>query len=77
MGQMNLDGKYHKADISDLPLGIEIAFVCDDVHTAYAKAVAAGAVAVAPVVQKPWGQSVAYVRSQEGSLIELCSPVSA
>jgi lactoylglutathione lyase len=24
---------------------------------------------------KPWGQVVAYVRSKEGTLIELCSPI--
>ena len=26
-------------------------------------------------VEKPWGQTVAYVRAIEGSLIELCSPL--
>ena len=74
MGEMNLDGKYQKAD-SVTPLGIELAFVTHDVASAYAKAVAAGAIAIKPPSAKPWGQVVAYVRAKEGSLIELCSPM--
>jgi hypothetical protein len=26
-------------------------------------------------VKKPWGQTVAYVRGKEGSLVDPCSPV--
>lgn len=74
MGEMNLDGKYQKVD-GATPLGIELAFVTPDVASAYAKAVAAGAIAIKPPAEKPWGQVVAYVRAKEGSLIELCSPV--
>ena len=76
LGQMNLDGKYQKSDLTQQPLGVEIAFVTDDVKAAYDIAVKAGAVAIAEPKLKPWGQTVAYVRSIEGSLIELCSPVS-
>lgn len=76
MGEMNLDGRYQKTDRNAIPLGVELAFITDDVASAYAKAVAAGAVAVKAPIAKPWGQIVAYVRSSEGSLIELCSPIS-
>lgn len=75
MGEMNLDGHYQKNDLNAMPFGVELAFVTDDVALAYAKAVAAGAVSVKEQVTKPWGQVVAYVRSREGSLIELCSPI--
>lgn len=75
MGEMNLDGQYQKADLNAAPLGVELAFVTDDVASAYARAIAAGAIAIKPPVEKPWGQLVAYVRAKEGSLIELCSPV--
>ncbi len=75
MGEMNLDGHYQKTDLSTKPLGIELAFVTEDVASAYAKAVAAGAVGIKEPTTKPWGQVVAYVRAKEGSLIELCSPV--
>lgn len=75
MGDMNLDGQYQKADPDALPLGVELAFVTEDVAAAYAKAVDAGAVGIKPPTEKPWGQVVAYVRATDGSLIELCSPV--
>ncbi|MFM9266174.1 VOC family protein [Tychonema sp. BBK16] len=75
MGEMNLDGHYQKPDINATPFGVELAFVTDDVAVSYTKAVAAGAVSVKEPTTKPWGQVVAYVRSREGSLIELCSPI--
>ena len=75
MGEMNLGGDYQKTDPDAAPLGIELAFVTDDVASAYAKAVAAGAIPIKPPMEKPWGQVVAYVRAKDGTLIELCSPV--
>ncbi len=54
---------------------VEIAFVTDDVVAAYEKAVKAGAAAVAQPKEKPWGQTVAYVRDVNGFLVELCSPI--
>ncbi|MDO8774492.1 MAG: VOC family protein [Burkholderiaceae bacterium] len=75
MGYLNLGGVYQKADPAAAPLGVELAFVTEDVVAAYAKAVAAGAIAIKPPVEKPWGQVVGYVRATEGSLIELCSPM--
>ena len=35
--------------------------------------VAAGAQALAAPVTKPWGQTVAYVRCPDGTLVELCT----
>lgn len=74
MGEMNLGGPYQKADPHAAPLGVELAFVTEDVASAYAKAVAAGAIGLKAPIEKPWGQVVAYVRARDGSLIELCSP---
>jgi lactoylglutathione lyase len=53
----------------------EIAFISDDVPTAFANAVTAGAAAYKEPQTKPWGQVVAYVRDNNGFLVELCSPV--
>jgi len=75
MGEMNLGGQYQKCDPNGLPLGVELAFVADDVAAAYKRAIDAGAVAIKEPTKKPWGQVVAYVRATEGSLIELCSPM--
>lgn len=54
---------------------VEVAFVTDDVQAAYERATSAGAEAVAPPKQKPWGQTVAYVRDLNGFLVELCTAV--
>lgn len=77
MGDMNLGGKYAKATIHDKPFGIELAFVTEDVSAAYEKAVSAGALPIKEPQEKPWGQVVGYVRAVDGSLIELCSPMSS
>lgn len=73
LGEMNFGGNYQKTDPTKAPLGVELAFVSDDVAASYDKALAAGAVSMSPPVKKPWGQVVAYVRAKEGSLIEICS----
>jgi catechol 2,3-dioxygenase-like lactoylglutathione lyase family enzyme len=54
---------------------MEIALVTPDVAKAFDKAVAAGAIAIAEPAQKPWGQTVAYVRDDNGFLVELCTPI--
>ncbi|MFG6430001.1 VOC family protein [Roseateles sp. LYH14W] len=64
---------YVAADASDKPLGMEIGFTVTDVQAAFDKAVAAGAKALASPVTKPWGQTVAYVRCPDGTLVELCT----
>ncbi len=66
---------YSKPQPNGQAPAVEIAFVTDDVATAYEKAVKAGAAAVAQPKEKPWGQTVAYVRDLNGFLVELCSPV--
>jgi len=71
----NLGQDYVAADASRQPLGIEIGLVTDDVSAAFERAVAAGASALAPPVIKPWGQTVAYVRTPDGTLVELCTPM--
>jgi catechol 2,3-dioxygenase-like lactoylglutathione lyase family enzyme len=60
---------------SEQPLAVEIALVTDSVQAAYDTALAAGAKAVHAPVKKPWGQTVAYVRDNNGFLVELCTPV--
>ena len=55
--------------------GFEIALVCDDVHEAYNIACKGGAIPAVEPFEKPWGQTVAYVRDINGVLVELCSPM--
>ncbi|MFM9106171.1 MAG: VOC family protein [Chloroflexota bacterium] len=55
--------------------GVELALTTDDVPGAFARAVAAGAVAVKEPAVMSWGQTVSYVRDLDGVLVEICSPV--
>jgi len=75
MGDMNLEGRYIKANIKCEPFGIELAFVTEDVVSAYSKAVESGAISIKEPEEKPWGQLVGYVRAVNGSIIELCPPI--
>jgi len=77
LGQSHFADPIEPVNLSRPVVGIELAFVTDDVSAAFARACAAGAQPLAPPEFKPWGQTVAYVRAQEGTLIELCSPVGA
>lgn len=61
----------------ELAPGFEIALTTDDPHAAYARAVGAGASAVSPPIEKPWGQVVGYVRDLNGCLVEICTPITA
>lgn len=54
---------------------VEVAFVTDDVQAAFGAALKAGAAPVAEPKQKPWGQTVGYVRDPNGFLVEICSPM--
>lgn len=77
LGEKNLPAGYVAADTSSLPLGMEIALVTDDVAASHAKAISAGAIELMPPVRKPWGQTVSYIRTPDGILIELCTPVAS
>jgi lactoylglutathione lyase len=76
LGAKNLPEGYVAADLSPLPLGMEIALVTEVVEEAHRKALSEGASELMPPIQKPWGQTVSYIRSPDGILIELCSPVN-
>jgi lactoylglutathione lyase len=76
MGDANLSGEYVRTSSDGMPFGMELAFVAEDVSAAYAQALACGASAVAEPKSKPWGQIVGYVRTPDGILIELCTPIS-
>jgi len=61
----------------ETPPAAEVAFLTESVDKDYERALAAGAVSVLAPVTKPWGQTVSYVRDNNGFLVEICSPVSA
>jgi len=59
-----------------VPFPFEIAFTTKDVPSAYDAAIQAGCVSISAPSQKPWGQTVSYVRDCNGFLVEICSPIS-
>jgi catechol 2,3-dioxygenase-like lactoylglutathione lyase family enzyme len=69
----NLGHDYVDAQTSVRPLGIEVGLVTDDVPLACERAVQAGATLLKAPATKPWGQTVAYVRCPDGTLVELCT----
>lgn len=66
---------FAEACLDNLAPAVEIAFVTEDVAASYAQAVKSGAQPIAAPKQKPWGQTVAYVRDLNGFLVEICSAV--
>lgn len=77
MGRETLNGNYEKISLDKEPIGQEIVFVDENVNAVYSRAVKAGAISVSAPTEKSWGQTVAYIRSIEGTLIEICSPMNA
>jgi lactoylglutathione lyase len=53
---------------------VEVAFYTDDVAAAFDRAVAAGAEPLAAPKVLPWGQTVAYARGPEGTILGFCTP---
>jgi lactoylglutathione lyase len=76
LGAMNLPSGFIAANTSVQPLGVEVVFVTPTVDRDHANAIATGASEVKAPESKPWGQIVSYVRCPDGTLVELCSPVS-
>jgi lactoylglutathione lyase len=72
MGEANFDGGFQRP--GDQPFNVELALVFDDVPAAFARAVENGGSGLAEPKQKPWGQTVAYVRDPFGTLVELATP---
>jgi lactoylglutathione lyase len=58
------------------PAGFEVWIEATDVPGAVERALAAGAELVLEPERKPWGQTVAYVRDPNGTLVEIGEPVA-
>lgn len=75
-GQQNFPQGMKAVSSKEIP-GFEIAFVAKNVPNALMHALESGAELVAPAEEKPWGQTVAYVRDFNGILVEIGSDMSA
>lgn len=75
LGKTNLPEGFIATDPKDKPLGHEIALVAEDVTKIHNDALALGATELTQPEEKPWGQVVSYVRTPNGILLELCTPM--
>jgi lactoylglutathione lyase len=73
--QQVTSSRVQSAGLARDPAPVEIAFVTQDVDAAFAKALASGATAVKAPEDKPWGQRIAYLRDNNGFIVELCTAV--
>ena len=65
--------EFHRNSPDAPASGAEVGLVSDDVAASFRQALSAGATPVVAPMQKPWGQTVSYVRDNNGFLVEICS----
>ncbi len=75
LAKQNLPNGFRAVSSKELP-GCEIAFISQDIHRSLGSALKAGAELIASAEEKPWGQTVAYVRDFNGILIEIASDMA-
>ncbi len=75
LGNSNFKKGFVKIENTEKPIGIEMAFVTEDIEKEFQKAVNAGAIVFEKIVEKPWGQKVGYLKDNNGMLIEICTPM--
>ncbi|MCU0421999.1 MAG: VOC family protein [Bacteroidia bacterium] len=76
LANSNLKNGFIESSPSDKPFGIELALVTDNVQAIVDKAIALGGLLTEQPIQKPWGQTVAYIRDIDGFLLEICTPIT-
>lgn len=76
LGNTNVAHGLIFSDEAARTLGFEVAFVTDNVKQAHSHAITNGAIELSPPKVKPWGQTVSYVKTPDGVLVELCTPVA-
>lgn len=76
LANSNLSNGFLESSLSTKPFGIELGFVTDNVNEIIEIAIQNGAEIVEAAKEKPWGQTVAYIRDINGFLLEICTPMS-
>lgn len=75
LAKANFKEGFSASSLNQKPFGIELAFTTSDVKKMIEIAVENGAIQLADLQIKPWGQEVAYVRDLNGFIIEICTPI--
>lgn len=72
----NLKNGFIESDLSKKPFAIELGFATNEVEKYIENSLKHGAKIEQEPKQKPWGQTVAYIRDIDGFLIEICTPMN-
>lgn len=72
----NLKNGFLESNPEQKPFAIELGLITDDVAGMVNTAIQNGAVLLEEPKEKPWGQTVAYIRDPEGFLLEICTAVN-
>lgn len=75
LANANFKGGFLPNDLKQKPFATELGFITEDVHKIVEMAQHYGATILEAPKQKPWGQTVAYLRDINGFLIEICTPM--
>ncbi len=76
LGNANLKNGFVESRLSEKPFGIELGFATPDVEAVIKQVILAGGTLLEEPKQKPWSQTIAYVRDLDGFLIEICTPMN-
>lgn len=79
LAHANLDeaGGFAELDASEPPIAGSVTFVTTELQAVVQRAIGAGATNYVKPVDKPWGQTVSYLRDPNGILVEIATPVPA
>lgn len=77
LAKSNFSNKFSPVSHQTPPPAIELAFTSENINEDFEKALKNGAREFEPIVEKPWGQKVGYVRDLNGFIIEICTPMSS
>lgn len=75
LAHSNLKNGFMESTLSQKPFATELGLVTDNVSEIVELALIHGATIVEKPKEKPWGQTVAYLRDIDGFLLEVCTPM--
>ncbi len=76
LAHSNLKNGFIESNLAQKPFANEIGLVTDNVIEIVELAKQNGATVLEEPKEKPWGQTVAYIRDIDGFLIEICTPIN-
>ena len=76
LANSNLKNGFMESNLNEKPFATELGLVTDNVNEIVKIAENNGATIVEKPKEKPWGQTVAYLRDIDGFLLEICTPMN-